>query len=87
MLTSYAVGVLAIVALATGWVAVQRAWRRSFPDAFDDPDVLAGRSGGCGGCGCGPVCQRRAERSDPNRATDTMQRGDAAPNSTSEETS
>ncbi len=61
MLSSYAIGILGIVALATGWVAVQRAWARAFPDAFDDPDVLAER-GGCGRCGCGAVCQDRARR-------------------------
>jgi len=61
VLGSYAVGLLGIVALAVGWVAVQRAWARAFPDAFDDPDVLAGR-GGCDGCGCVTVCQRRRTR-------------------------
>ena len=58
MLGSTVVALLGCVALAVGWVAVQRAWARSFPDAFDDPDVLAGR-GACRGCGCTTVCQRR----------------------------
>ena len=60
MLASYAVGLVGIVALAVGWVAVQRAWARAFPDAFDDPDVLAERAG-CHGCGCTTVCQRRIQ--------------------------
>ncbi len=58
MLETYAVGVLGLVGLAVGWVAVQRAWARAFPDLFDDPDVLAGR-GACRGCGCTTVCPRR----------------------------
>ena len=60
MLVSTVFGALACAALAVGWVAVQRAWARSFPDAFDDPDVLAGR-GACRGCGCATVCQRRRD--------------------------
>ncbi len=55
------VGMLLVAALAVGWVAVQRAWARAFPDAFDDPDVLAGRAG-CHGCGCTTPCPRRARR-------------------------
>ena len=31
--------------MAVAWVAVQSAWRRAFPDAVPDPDVLAGRMG------------------------------------------
>ena len=51
-MASYGVGVLAVVALAVAWVAVQIAWRSVFPEVSDDPDVLAGRMG-CRGCGCG----------------------------------
>jgi hypothetical protein len=58
MWTSYAVGLSVLVALLAGWVAVQSAWRRVFPDALADPDVLAGR-GGCGGCGHVETCERR----------------------------
>jgi len=54
---SYLVGVAAIVILAVSWVAVQNAWRRAFPDAFSDPDVLAGRTG-CHGCSCTDVCEQ-----------------------------
>ena len=64
MLWSYCVGLATIAALAAAWVAVQRAWARAFPDAFDDPDVLAGRAG-CHGCGCTAPCQRRAEENTP----------------------
>lgn len=49
MLTSYALGLLGIVAMTVAWVGVQLAWKKVFPDAFCDPDVLAGRMG-CGGC-------------------------------------
>ena len=52
---AYAIGILGIVGLTLAWVAVQRAWAHSFPDAFDDPDVLAGRRG-CDGCGCATPC-------------------------------
>jgi hypothetical protein len=52
--------VLALGAVVALWLAVQRAWLRSFPEAAHDGDALAGRSecssGGCathhrwGGC-------------------------------------
>jgi len=59
VLTSYAIGLSAIVMLCAAWLAVQLAWRRVFPDASDDPDALAGRLG-CHGCGCTTVCEKRA---------------------------
>ena len=59
MLESYAVGVIAVVAMSVAWVGVQIAWRRVFPGVSSDPDVLAGRAG-CQGCGCTEVCERRA---------------------------
>jgi hypothetical protein len=49
MLHHYMIGIGAFVLLSAAWVGVQRAWRRSFPSAGDDPDVLAGRAG-CNGC-------------------------------------
>ena len=52
---SYLIGIVGVVTLALGWVAVQRAWARQFPDAFADPDVLAERRG-CDGCGCAVPC-------------------------------
>ena len=69
MLSSYIVGALGIAALAVGWLAVQRAWARAFPDALGDPDVLA-RRGGCGGdgrggCGCTTVCLWQTEEETP----------------------
>ena len=42
--------------LLVGWVFVQRAWQRTFPEANDgrdgdrDWDALACRGGGCGSC-------------------------------------
>ena len=57
MLETYATGIIAVVALALGWVAVQGAWRKAFPGATADPDVLAGRTD-CHGCGCTESCDR-----------------------------
>ncbi len=48
-LTSAWPGLLLLVAVVALWVAVQGAWRRSFPDPGGEPDALAGR-GGCHGC-------------------------------------
>jgi hypothetical protein len=45
-----ATGLAAMSALLVAWVAVQRAWRRAFPDAGDDEDALSGRMGCHGGC-------------------------------------
>jgi len=63
VLTSYAIGLAAIVLMVVLWVAVQSAWKRVFPDVSCDPDVLAGRSG-CHGCdstnGCGGAAAGRA---------------------------
>jgi len=42
-------GLVLLIVVLVGWVAVQTAWRRSFPDAGGELDALAGR-GGCGGC-------------------------------------
>jgi hypothetical protein len=55
MLTHYAVGSIAMVILLAAWLAVQQAWRRTFPDGSSDPDVLAERMG-CGGCGSRERC-------------------------------
>ena len=49
MLTSYVTGLLAVVVMMLAWVGVMSAWRRVFPDATSDPDVLAGRMT-CHGC-------------------------------------
>ena len=56
-IASHWAGLAALVAVAAGWVAVQRAWARAFPDAFQDPDVLAERIG-CHGCACSAPCPR-----------------------------
>jgi len=58
MLTSYAVGIAGVVTVMLVWIAIQSAWRRVFPEACSDPDVLAGRAQ-CGGCNRGGVCRRR----------------------------
>ncbi len=57
MVTSYLTAMVVIVVVMVAWVGVQSAWRRAFPEAFGDPDVLAGRMS-CGGCGCTDVCLR-----------------------------
>jgi len=57
MLAPYAIGLTTILTVVVVWVGVQIAWRRVFPDASTDPDVLAGRLG-CGGCGCTDVCEK-----------------------------
>jgi hypothetical protein len=59
MLESYLLGAGAVVALMLGWLAVQSAWSRAFPEAAADPDVLARRGGcgACGGCGCAGPCK------------------------------
>jgi hypothetical protein len=64
VLASYALGIAAVVFMAVAWVGVQLAWRRVFPDACADPDVLAGRMG-CHGCNSAEVCETRA--ADPSR--------------------
>jgi len=69
-LATYATGALGMALLALGWVWVQQAWRRSFPDSCADPDPLAGRIG-CHACESEESCQRRsAERSAPARRED-----------------
>ncbi len=55
---THGVALLALVAVMTVWVAVQRAWRQTFDDELTDPDALAGRMG-CSGCGCVTRCARR----------------------------
>ena len=45
MLSSYVTGLVAVVGVTLAWVAVQGLWRRAFPEAGSDPDVLAGRMG------------------------------------------
>jgi hypothetical protein len=59
MLTSYATALIVITAVLLLWVRVQIAWRRAFPAAFGDPDVLAGRLG-CAGCDRTNACDRLA---------------------------
>lgn len=57
-MSAFLVGPLAVVGCAIAWLAVQRAWLRTFPRAAPDPDALAGRLG-CHGCGeCTETCER-----------------------------
>jgi hypothetical protein len=58
MLMSYLTGPLVLVGMLLAWTAVQRAWRRAFPEVSSDPDVLAGRMG-CHGCSRGELCPKR----------------------------
>jgi hypothetical protein len=60
MLASYLTGLIVIVLVAVAWVGVQLAWRKTFPDACSDPDVLAGRMG-CHGCDSAKDCGRQSE--------------------------
>jgi len=60
MIHDYIIAVGALLLLSTMWIAVQRAWRRSFAELGSDPDALAGRSG-CHGCNDSEGCQRRPE--------------------------
>ena len=49
-MSTYLIAGLAVAGMAALWVGVQVAWKKSFPDAFCDPDALAGRMGCGGGC-------------------------------------
>ena len=49
---SWAIGAVAVAGLGAVWVLVQDGWRRTFPHAARDPDVLADRRGCRGGCDC-----------------------------------
>jgi hypothetical protein len=60
MLHHYLIGVGAFVMLSVAWIGVQRAWRKSFPEVGNEPDVLAGRLG-CHGCGRAEHCPQRPE--------------------------
>jgi hypothetical protein len=58
VLSSYVIGMVAIVVMAVVWVGIQSAWRKAFPGHSSDPDVLAGRLG-CHGCDSADVCEGR----------------------------
>jgi hypothetical protein len=60
MPASYLTGPILVAGLTAGWIFVQSAWRKTFPTASADPDVLAGRPG-CRGCARENHCERRAE--------------------------
>lgn len=57
MLTTYLTALASIIVLMSGWLLVQRLWRRTFtgdgtaPEDGQQDDALAGR-GGCHGCRC-----------------------------------
>jgi hypothetical protein len=55
---SHLLALLAVALIAALWAGVQIAWRRTFPHACSDPDVLAGRMG-CHGCDTAEACERR----------------------------
>jgi hypothetical protein len=51
-LTTFAI----IGLLMAGWIAVQTAWRKRFPEMLTDDDVLANRRS-CQGCNCSTRCE------------------------------
>jgi len=51
-LTTFAI----IGLLMAGWIAVQTAWRKRFPEMLTDDDVLAERRS-CQGCNCSTRCE------------------------------
>ena len=57
-MTTHLLAIVMLMAVLALWVMVQRAWRRAFPEACADPDVLAGR-GSCHGCTSTDECERR----------------------------
>jgi hypothetical protein len=60
VISSYALGLVLLVALALAWTVVQRAWAVRFPDSAPGGDALAGRLG-CHGCGrCTNQCANDA---------------------------
>jgi len=69
MLTSYAVGLVAISVLLAAWLAVQQGWRRIFDGDSPDADALAGRLG-CHGCGVRDCDERRPPGSAPTAEED-----------------
>ena len=52
---SYVIGILATASLMAAWVAVQNAWRATFPTEASGDDVLERRSG-CHTCAAAPGC-------------------------------
>ena len=62
-LTSAWPGLLFLLAVVALWVAVQGAWRRSFPDPGGELDALAERGGchGCRGGECTKACDDGSE--------------------------
>ena len=59
MLQHYIVAIGTFVLLSVIWVAVQRAWKRSFADVDRDPDALAARPS-CFGCARAHDCAEEA---------------------------
>jgi len=53
---------LIVAACAAGWLAVQRAWTRTFPAESPDADALSGRLGCHGGDRCNKSCERPSGR-------------------------
>ena len=54
----YLLAVGAILLMMFAWVAVQMAWKRTFPDVGRAEDALASRTG-CGGCSHGGQCDTK----------------------------
>ncbi len=66
-LASSGLGLIFLLAGLASWVAVQSAWRRTFPDPGGELDALAGR-GGCGGCH-GGECTNQCDDQSAARAS------------------
>ena len=70
MWTSYAIGVVGVVTLAAGWLAVQNLERRALRGEADDTDFLASRVGCCG-TACARRCQTACVAGDAPAAEET----------------
>ncbi len=64
-LATYTLGVGLLIAIAAGWLGVQRLWLRVSGETGAGRDALAGRFScdGDGGCGaCDEPCERSRQR-------------------------
>ena len=65
MITSLLIGIGGIIGMMVLWIGIQSAWRRTFSDEIDDPDVLAERRD-CGSCGCKTQCANKIKQQTPS---------------------
>ena len=64
MLSTALTAIFAIAILLGGWILVQVAWRRAFPECDPEEDALAGRLGCCQHCPREASCERREIQTD-----------------------